>query len=100
MVSAQIAIHIFTLVKITIINILLHCFNIFMSSLPNNNASPTCLIRIVQDVSIGHVLSMDICTPFYHRQLLVVQILVRIRCETTRTPSVFFVWLLVLGTHH
>lgn len=76
-VGAQIsAIDVFTLVKITIIHIFLHCFYIFHCALPYDNASPTGLVRIVHYISIGDVLGMNTCTAFNHWQLLIVQVLI------------------------
>lgn len=69
---------IFTLVEITVMNILLH-----YSFIGSHYTSTTCLVGTVKGVSISNVLGMNVTATLDHWQLLSVKKLIRVRSETS-----------------
>ena len=88
--SADISADVFALVKYTVIHVLF-----FHGIRTHQLTCTTCLICIVQDVCVCNVLSMNAATAFDHRELLCIQVLVRVRSEATTSDGFLLILFIV-----
>jgi len=97
--SAHISTYVFTLVKIGVVNVLLHAFiNLLSAWSHHTNATTGCLISTVESIGICNILSMYATTTFYHWKLLCMEAIVWVRCESTTTTWWFFIKLFCVST--